>query len=207
MGFFNYIESLFLLSLGITFVLILFLMYHFRQRIIQVEHKSEAMFSLVNNIVTELGNIRRQQTSNGWENNVSNPMPFSYTIYQRHNDNNDILEVEELEEEEDEEEEEEEEHKLDVEMVEVNDTQVDDTPDNIEIIEFDIEPLAEKKHEELKIEEPEPEPEPEPEQKTEDYSKLSLPELKKIVSTRYPNYPAIHKYKKAELIELLNKNS
>ena len=54
MSYFNYIESLFLISLGITFVLILFLIYHFKQRITSLEQKTETMFGIVNSIVKDM---------------------------------------------------------------------------------------------------------------------------------------------------------
>jgi hypothetical protein len=50
----SYIESLFFVSLAITFVLILFLIYHFKQRISSLEQKTETMFGIVNSIVKEV---------------------------------------------------------------------------------------------------------------------------------------------------------
>lgn len=61
MGFFNFIETFFFISLGITFVLILLLVYHFKQRIITIEQKSETMFEIINNIVKELTMVRNVQ--------------------------------------------------------------------------------------------------------------------------------------------------
>lgn len=59
MGLFSFVETFFFVSLGITFILILLLVYHFRQRFISLEHKCDTMFELINNIVTELNNERR----------------------------------------------------------------------------------------------------------------------------------------------------
>lgn len=58
MGFFNLIESLFLLSLGITFILILLLVWHFKTRLGSIEQKNETMFDIVNNIVKEINVLR-----------------------------------------------------------------------------------------------------------------------------------------------------
>jgi hypothetical protein len=58
MSIFNFIETFFFISLGITFVLISLLVYHFRQRIIVLESKNDTMFEIINNIVKELTNIR-----------------------------------------------------------------------------------------------------------------------------------------------------
>ena len=54
MGAFNFIESFFLLSLGITFVLIVLLVYHFKQRLGSMEQKCDTMFDIVQNLVKEL---------------------------------------------------------------------------------------------------------------------------------------------------------
>jgi hypothetical protein len=61
MGFFNFIETFFFLSLGITFVLILLLVYHFKQRLTALENKSDTVFDILNNIVKELTETRQTQ--------------------------------------------------------------------------------------------------------------------------------------------------
>ena len=58
MSVFNFIETFFFISLGITFVLISLLIYHFRERIIILEQKNDAMFEIMNNVVKEMTNIR-----------------------------------------------------------------------------------------------------------------------------------------------------
>ena len=58
MSIFNFIETFFFISLGITFVLISLLVYHFRQRIIVLESKNDTMFEIINNIVKEITNVR-----------------------------------------------------------------------------------------------------------------------------------------------------
>jgi len=59
MGLFDFVGTFFFLSLGITFVLILLLVYHFKQRLTEMEQKSDKMFEIVNTIVKEMGNMRR----------------------------------------------------------------------------------------------------------------------------------------------------
>ena len=59
MGLFSFVETFFFVSLGITFILILLLIYHFRQRFVALEQKCDTMFDLINNIVTELNSERR----------------------------------------------------------------------------------------------------------------------------------------------------
>ena len=45
---FNFIETSFFISLGITFVLILLLIYHFKQRLHITENKQDTMFARIN---------------------------------------------------------------------------------------------------------------------------------------------------------------
>ena len=61
MGLFSFIETFFFVSLAITFILILLLVYHFRQRFNALEEKSDTMFELINNIVSELNAVRNEQ--------------------------------------------------------------------------------------------------------------------------------------------------
>jgi hypothetical protein len=58
MSVFNFMESFFFISLGITFLLIIMLVYHFKQRIMALEHKHDTMFEIVNNIVKQLRNMQ-----------------------------------------------------------------------------------------------------------------------------------------------------
>ena len=55
---FQYIETFFFISLGITFVLILLLVYHFKQRMLSIEEKTETMFDLINSAVGELQSVK-----------------------------------------------------------------------------------------------------------------------------------------------------
>lgn len=58
MALFNFIETVFFISLGISFVLILLLVYHFKQRLTTLEQKGDTMFDIINNIVKEVTNIK-----------------------------------------------------------------------------------------------------------------------------------------------------
>lgn len=58
MSAFSMIESFFFLSLGITFVLIILLIYHFKQRITTIEQKSDTMFDIVQNLAKELNSMK-----------------------------------------------------------------------------------------------------------------------------------------------------
>ena len=50
------LETFFFVSLAITFVLILYLVYLFRQKFTALETKCDTMFEIINNIVTEMNN-------------------------------------------------------------------------------------------------------------------------------------------------------
>ena len=64
MGVFNIIETFFFISLAITFILILLIVNHFKQRINSIEQKCDTMFEIINNIIQDFGNIKRMQTFN-----------------------------------------------------------------------------------------------------------------------------------------------
>jgi hypothetical protein len=69
MGFFNFIETFFFLSLGITFVLILLLVYHFKQRLTTLENKCDTVYEIITNLVQEVSNIRNIQIEQFTNNN------------------------------------------------------------------------------------------------------------------------------------------
>ena len=58
MGLFDFVENFFFISLGITFALILLLVYHFKQRISSMERKGDTMFELLSNVVKELQSVK-----------------------------------------------------------------------------------------------------------------------------------------------------
>jgi hypothetical protein len=55
---FDFMETSFFISLGITFVLILLLVYHFKQRLSVAEGKQDTMFEIINNLAQELTNVK-----------------------------------------------------------------------------------------------------------------------------------------------------
>jgi hypothetical protein len=75
MGFFSFMETSFFFTLGITFLLILLLVYHFKQRITNNEQQLNTMFELVNNVVQEINNIK---ASVALMNRPSTPYPHNY---------------------------------------------------------------------------------------------------------------------------------
>jgi len=60
MSFFNFVETFFFISLAITFVLIMMLVYHFKDRLSTLEKKSNTIVDIINNVVKELNIIKHQ---------------------------------------------------------------------------------------------------------------------------------------------------
>lgn len=58
MGFFSLLETLFFISLAITFVLIMMLVYHFKGRLVMLEDKCNTMFEIMNSMVKEMKTIK-----------------------------------------------------------------------------------------------------------------------------------------------------
>jgi len=71
-NFINYISNFFLISLAITFILIMFLIYHYKQRISLLEQEVEKMLGIVRSVATELDKTKKhvQQIAD-----FSSPMP------------------------------------------------------------------------------------------------------------------------------------
>jgi hypothetical protein len=57
-GLFSIIESVFFLSVGVTFLLIIAIVYFFKQRLQVLEQKSETMISIVNQLTRELAFVK-----------------------------------------------------------------------------------------------------------------------------------------------------
>ena len=74
MGFFNFIESFFFISLAITFVLIMMIIYHFKERINVMEKKNETTIEILNNLAKEITSLRGFVIQ---MNSVSSPPPMS----------------------------------------------------------------------------------------------------------------------------------
>ena len=58
MSVFDFMETFFFISLGITFILILLLGYHFKDRLNNLEQKCDTMFEIINNMVREMTSIK-----------------------------------------------------------------------------------------------------------------------------------------------------
>ena len=85
MSVFNFMETFFFISLGITFILILLLVYHFKQRLSAIEEKSDTMFDIINNVVQEITSVKTFVITNMTQNTVSSFIPAS--VYESQNNN------------------------------------------------------------------------------------------------------------------------
>lgn len=95
MELFSFVETFFFISLAITFVLIMMLIYHFRERLTIVEKKTNTMFDIITNVVNELNFVRNSLVLKNTENPPSNvfsrsiqPSSFSNKIIVSDNEDN-----------------------------------------------------------------------------------------------------------------------
>jgi hypothetical protein len=100
MGVFNFIETFFFISLGVTILLVALLVYHFKQRINSLEQRYDTLFDIVNSVVKQLRNIQNNsmQTPQTYLAETIHPhVSSSYTttpnytniVYSTQNDNTD----------------------------------------------------------------------------------------------------------------------
>ena len=80
MGFFNFVETFFFISLAITFVLIMMLVYHFKERLSALEKKSNTIVDIINNVVKEITFMKYQPVEsqqNGLSSFSQNPLTYA----------------------------------------------------------------------------------------------------------------------------------
>ena len=223
MGIFNYIDTFFFISLGITFILILLLVFHFKQRISDVEEKSETMFMIINDVVKELTSLKHSCCANSFPISENRPINFCCappmnSIRQEKIIVSDESDDDSDDDDEDEDEDEDDEDDNDDDDAEpvpllniVNDSTVriisvdiDESVQLVEQEEVPIEPvnLHVEKIEGENVAEP---VEPVIDTSKEIYRKMTLPALKALVITKgLSTDPS--KLKKNELLKLLEAN-
>lgn len=76
MGFFSLLETIFFFSLAVTFVLIIMLVYHFKERLVVLEKQYTVVFEIFRGVAKELSEVReliaRKDTQS------SNQIPISF---------------------------------------------------------------------------------------------------------------------------------
>ena len=93
MGFFGFIETFFFISLAITFVLIMLLVYHFKQRLSDVEAKTDTMFEIMNNLLKEMKTIKTMVIETQQQQQQSIPLREPIYEEQRQGHNGNIFEM------------------------------------------------------------------------------------------------------------------
>lgn len=81
MGVFSFMETFFFISLGISFIMIIMLVYHFKQRMLVVEHKQDTMFEIINNIVKQIKNMQINITYLGESQNTQIRAPSENIVH------------------------------------------------------------------------------------------------------------------------------
>jgi len=154
MATFQFIDTFFFISLGITFALLLLLVYHFKQRISSIEQKTDTLFEIIQNITKELSVTKANIIYLLNKASFSNPIEVPVTIDTKQNitfekeqeDDEDDEEQDEDEDEdeddddeEDDEDENDDEDEEDDEDDEDDDEDEEDYEDEDEKINFDLE--------------------------------------------------------------------
>jgi hypothetical protein len=205
MGNFSFLETGFFFTLAITFLLMLLLVYHFKQRLITTEQKQDTMFEIINNLVHEFNNIK---STIALMNRPSTPYPYqTQNLVNELNksqisDNENSLdvnhdEIETLEEYDEDEED-------DDELIVVSDDEddnisVEELNDEIETEELlespDIEDKEEAQEEEQEVQEEKSEEKP-------NFSKMNLGSLKTYILEQGWVDDA-SKMKKSQILDLI----
>jgi hypothetical protein len=231
MGFFSLLETFFFISLAITFVLIIMLVYHFKGRLVSIEDRYHTMFEIVNSLVKEMKNLRDTMVQTQAQAQApverpqfgGNPTGFPTELFRLFQSGPGMFPSSRIDEEEDEDDDENDEQEYkkivvsDTELDSEDEDEDDDNENNVKVISLAAEPgqpislddLEEpididfSEEEEAIVEEPivEEAPEQTPNE-IMDYRKLDVSYLKTMVLTRGLATDT-KKMKKSELIRLL----
>jgi len=150
MGFFSILETFFFISLAITFVLIMMLVYHFKGRLVTLEQKCDTMFEIMNNMVKEMKNIRGEMNRSARPPQMSGipsgmPPELMHLFQMGPGMSSQIpveyLDAEEDDDDEEEEDEDDEEEETEFKKIVVSDTEVDSDDgeeDDVKVINIEI---------------------------------------------------------------------
>ena len=211
----GFMDTFFFISLGIAFVLILLLVYHFKQRLSATESKCDTMFEIINGLVSEINGIKGALVARPppMESIQSLGIPPGHMFSNMsggeqppvvHHGENSLTGIEEMDSDDEVEEEDSDDDEIEEESVDddsqrvlgsidtdekivVSDNEEDDLDSNIvEVAINNMQPVEEKKEEE------------------EDFTKMTLPRLKAYITEKGLVEDA-KKMKKAEILDLLKK--
>ena len=207
MSSFSIFETFFFLTLAITFFLIVLLVYHFKQRVTDMEQKSDKLFTIVQSLANELSVVKSEFLRPNMSNVFSSTMTPYPMMENTINIDNEFLRSGGAI------------HSEDVEFDdEISDDEISDDDDDIscdticddnesdETDKITIPPMGVVKvvniQSDLVDDEESEEVSENTTQSSEMYRKMSVPDLRKLVITRGLNTNP-SKIKKGELIELL----
>ena len=128
----SFMNMFFFISLGITFVLLLLLVYHFKHRLTILEQKYGTLFEIVNNVVKELSSVKKIALQNNILQSGNGNIPHSLEAFQNNNISNIFSEHNNLQHEEDEDEEEQDEEEDEDEEEEDEDEDEEDEEEETE---------------------------------------------------------------------------
>jgi hypothetical protein len=231
MGFFNFLETAFFISLAITFVLIMMLVYHFKGRLVILEQKCDTMFEIMNNMIKELKSIQARSiaTAHAAQNapvsgesipalhQFSGGFPMDLLSMLGGKGGN-VFSQNQFLDEEDDEEDEDNDNATEYKKIVVSDTELesddDEEDEHVKVIHVDIseETITPDDLPDLEEVEPEESVEGEPEDasvggesldKQVDYKKMDISYLRTLVITRGLASDT-KKLKKADLVKLLS---
>lgn len=199
MGF-SFLETGFFFTLAITFLLMLLLVYHFKQRLVSSEQKQDTMFEIINNLVTEINMlkgtialIQRPPTPYPFTNeSVSQEIKEFKENTETLEDSQELIVVSDDDSDDD-----------DISVEEFSDEDFDvDEEDNIEELKGELEQeLQEELKDTTELEEPAIEIE-----EKQDFSKMTLGELKTYILNQGWVEDA-SKMKKTQILNLIKENN
>ena len=199
MGSFSFLETGFFFTLAITFLLMLLLVYHFKQRLLSTEQKQDTMFEIINNLVHEFNNIK---TSLAMMNRPPTPYPMQNQNITTELHEETVLpqSLDEIEDFEDSEYESDEESEDELVVVsdEEDNISIEELSDTNEItheIQEDKEEIQKEEHAEEKTVEDKP-----------DFSKMNLGNLKSYI-LKQGWVDDASKMKKGQILELIKEHS
>ncbi len=183
MGAFNLMETFFFLSLGISFILILLLVHHFKKRLNLLEQKCDTMFDIIQNVAKELKQIKTTPTPSiqapAFRDVVEERIKYDMNEVQDDEDDETATMASESDEEEENESESESETEVATNKLEVFD--LGEIQTELSTMYLDT---------------------PTEQDKSTDYKKMSVPELKKLVLAKGLRNDVVG-LKKADLLGLL----
>jgi hypothetical protein len=227
MGFFNLLETAFFISLAITFVLIIMLVYHFKTRLMVLEQKCDTMFEIMNNMIKEMKAIQmrcspsQQSPQPQVQRPVSGGFPIDFLSMLSGGGNGFFPKNAEYEGEDDDDDDDDEEEDTEFKKIVVSDTEVegDEDDENVKVIHIDMneEPvnceelpdLEEIDTEEsledgdIEVKEDSSEARESLDKSSEDYKKMDISYLRTLVITRGLATDT-KRLKKADLVKLLS---